>query len=163
MKSIKGYKRISRDREKELSKIIIGNEDADEVDKAKTELIESNLLLAVSRALKKYKSYSPGHSLMDLVKDDYITFDNIWNIYPYDDGYVFTGTKEIFVYKNNEIHVISNPRWNTEIFQLNNKVYQRIEDVGLMYLDDKEWKLHPKGIFCLLFHRVVNTCLHQGK
>ena len=96
------------------------------------------------------------HSLMGLIKDDYITFDNIWNIYPYNDGYVFTGTKEIFVYNNDEIHVVSKPRWNTEIFQLNGKIYQRIEDVGLTYLDDKKWKLHPHGKF---FDRINATAL----
>jgi len=47
IKSIKKYERITKDQEKDLSRIIQSSEDQKEVDKATKELVEANLFLVV--------------------------------------------------------------------------------------------------------------------
>jgi len=68
IKSIKKYERITKDQEKDVSRIIQSSEDQKEVDKATKELVEANLFLVVSRALKIRKKFKYS-VLMDLIAE----------------------------------------------------------------------------------------------
>lgn len=68
MNSIRGFKRISKKREKELSTIIHKSNIQKEIDEAKQEMIESNLFLVISRALKA-KGYANGVPILDLIAE----------------------------------------------------------------------------------------------
>lgn len=92
IQSIKGYARISKEREKELSHIINNSKDDKEINKAKAELIESNLLLVVSRALKM-KSHNQNDLLMDLISEGNIALTRAADIFNSDrDGAAAFGT-----------------------------------------------------------------------
>lgn len=70
MRKIKNYPRISREREKELSKIILHSKDKEAVDKAKEELVTANLLLVVKQA-QRYRNPSSRFTLtlMDIIEE----------------------------------------------------------------------------------------------
>jgi RNA polymerase sigma factor (sigma-70 family) len=74
IKSISGYKRISRDREIVLSKIIADNPDCPTRDKAIKELVEANLFLVVDIALKRRNT---GLNIMDLIYEGNIALIRI--------------------------------------------------------------------------------------
>ena len=70
MKDIKQYPRIDKKRERELSGIIRRSQNPNNVEKATEELINSNLLLVVDRALKMKSRYSHSSvSIMDLIEE----------------------------------------------------------------------------------------------
>jgi len=69
LKSIQEYKRITTDREKELSSIIQTGIDEVVVEKAKKELIVANLLLVISRATKFYHKSPKSITLLDLISE----------------------------------------------------------------------------------------------
>lgn len=70
VKSIKSFSRISHEREKELSKIIIKSHDTKKVSEAREELIHANLLLVVDRALKMTNKYAFLRvNVMDLISE----------------------------------------------------------------------------------------------
>lgn len=67
MRSVSSYKRISKEREKELSKIINNSKDMKAIEKAKEELITSNLLLVVKWANHYFAKYPYAMSQMDMI------------------------------------------------------------------------------------------------
>lgn len=78
IQSIKIYPRINKAREVELSKILLGNESEENKEKARTELVLSNLLLVVSRA-NKFWQFRRNSSIMDLIAEGNIGLLNAAN------------------------------------------------------------------------------------
>jgi len=69
VKTIHRYERISVDREKELSYIILNSVDRHEVDKAVEEMITSNLFLVISCARKFLDKFHSSLTFMDLISE----------------------------------------------------------------------------------------------
>lgn len=69
MDTIRHIDRISKSREKELSRIILNSKDENEVDNSKDELIKSNLRLVVHRAFKIHRNYNKRLPLLDLIAE----------------------------------------------------------------------------------------------
>lgn len=87
------------------------------------------------------------HSLMELVPSDDVEFDDVWNIFPTDNGCIFSSFKEMLIYDGNGIEIVQYPKLNTIAFQLNNKIYKHVEGEGLMHYSGSEWKLHKNTEF----------------
>jgi RNA polymerase primary sigma factor len=70
IKSIKSFGRISHEREKELSEIILKSKDDNKIRVAREEFIHANLLLVVDRALKMANKYAFLRiNVMDLISE----------------------------------------------------------------------------------------------
>ncbi len=87
------------------------------------------------------------HSLNSLIPVENRNFDDVWDIYPVEDGFIFTNVKELFRYANDSIRIIPLPKWNDFTFQFKGKLYNQVWDEGLMYYDDGGWQLHSQGRF----------------
>jgi RNA polymerase sigma factor (sigma-70 family) len=70
IESIKGFGRITKERERELSRIIRRSKNEKNVEKAQEELVHGNLFLVVDRAINLQKKYDfLGANLMDLIAE----------------------------------------------------------------------------------------------
>lgn len=78
--SIKRFGRITHLREKELSKIILHSKDSKKINKAREELIQSNLLLVVKIAMNVKAKY-PLLPIMDLISEGNLGLISAANIY----------------------------------------------------------------------------------
>lgn len=70
IESIKGFGRITKEVERELSRIIRRSQNTNNVEKAQEKLIHGNLFLVVDRAIRLQKKYNfLGANLMDLIAE----------------------------------------------------------------------------------------------
>lgn len=94
MNDISNYPRIDNKREKELAIIIQGSEDAEEVRKAKEELVQANLRLVVKYAMGYYPKIScmadVNLSLMDLINEGNIGLIRAAELFKAEKGTTFS-------------------------------------------------------------------------
>ena len=87
------------------------------------------------------------HSLKHLIPKNHKEFDDIWNIFPLNDGIAFSNVKGILFYANNQITFTPFVKLNVKSFVLNDKIYNQVMDLGLLYLDKDKWTLTNQGSF----------------
>ena len=69
LKDIKNLPRISKQKEKDLSFIIMNSKDKKAVEKAIKDMVEGNIKLAIKYAFKYYRKYPTSLSEMDLIEE----------------------------------------------------------------------------------------------
>ena len=101
------------------------------------------------------------HSLMHLINDDSVQFEDIWNIFPNSNGCVFFSYKDMFIYDGEKITVKPFPiQWNTITFQFKDRIYKHITNEGLLFFHEDKWQLSRNGEF--FSDKVVSSMVNYG-
>ena len=87
------------------------------------------------------------HSLKHLIPKAHKEFDDIWNIFPLNNGIAFANVKGILYYANDQITFTPFVKLNVQSFAVNDKIYNQVMDLGLLYLDKDKWILTNQGSF----------------
>jgi len=87
------------------------------------------------------------HSLKHLIPKAHKEFDDIWNVFPFEEGIAFANVKGIFYYANDQITFTPFVKLNVQSFTVNDKIYNQVMDLGLHYLDNDKWILTNQGSF----------------
>ncbi len=84
-------------------------------------------------------------SLKNEIGDSSFVFTSVWQIHQIDKKIYFRTPKYLFEYSNKKIKVIDGNGAIGHSFVLNNKLYVKQRNVGLLQLDDDKLKLAPGG------------------
>lgn len=87
------------------------------------------------------------HSLKHLIPKAHKEFDDIWNIFPFEEGIAFANVKGILYYANDQITFTPFVKLNVQSFTVNDKIYNQVMDQGLLYLNNDKWTLTNQGSF----------------
>lgn len=84
-------------------------------------------------------------SLVDQLPKQDRNFDDVWKIYDTKEGIVFQTNAKLFVYKNNTFNIIPAKTWFHTCFYVNDILYVRQQEVGLMMMKNGQLELAPDG------------------
>jgi|TARA_B110000483_G_scaffold232399_1_gene299914 hypothetical protein len=87
------------------------------------------------------------HSLKHLIPKAHKNFDEIWNVFPFNEGVAFANVKGILYYDHDQITFTPFVKLNVQSFIVDDKIYNQVMDLGLLYLDKDKWVLTQKGSF----------------
>jgi signal transduction histidine kinase/ligand-binding sensor domain-containing protein len=84
-------------------------------------------------------------SLVNKIPINDRNFDDVWKIYDTKEGMVFQTNGKLYVYKGNKFHIIPASTWFHTCFYVNDVLYVRQQEVGLMIMKNGKLELATDG------------------
>nr|WP_299201098.1 SpoIIE family protein phosphatase [uncultured Brumimicrobium sp.] len=88
------------------------------------------------------------HSLVDSTVRAKTPFNEVWSIYENDEGVFFHSEEQIFLYKENKVHLLDMPSTAHTVFEVDGKIIARMRGIGLMTWENNQWnKVQGSDLF----------------